>query len=190
MLVGYGIKEPLDVFFRTYNARQSEDFNWGIIGVYAHIHIALLTGRHDGLQEVFHVGTQLSLVDALVEIKELAELLDRSFVILAEVTGDESLRLDDDVFHQFMVFLWCHGLGQFIAFGQHIAAFAPSFGELKLCPLFACAFALQNVDVKICKLGIIEVQVGGSVWIVVEQIRACPVEHGHEVVANAVDTFS
>ena len=85
MLVGHGVEEPLDILFRTYDTRQSQDFNWGIVGMNAHVHVALLTCRHDSLQEVFHVGTQLSLVNSLVEIEELAELLNGSFVVLAEV---------------------------------------------------------------------------------------------------------
>ena len=86
MLVGYGIEEPLDILFRTDDTRQTEYLDGGIVGVYAHVHTVFLTGRHDGLEEVFHVGTQLCLVDAFVEVEEVAELLDRSLVVLAEIT--------------------------------------------------------------------------------------------------------
>ena len=110
MLVGHSIEEPLDILFGTYNAWQTQNFDGGIIGVYAHIHVALLTDGHDSLQEVLHILTQFSLVDTFVQVEELAELLDRSLIILREVTRDKALCLDDDILYQLVVFLRCHGL--------------------------------------------------------------------------------
>ena len=118
MLVGYGIEEPLDILFGTDDARQAEDLNGGIVGVDTHVHAILLTGGHDGFKEVLHVGTQLGLVDTLVEVEEVAELLDGRFVVLAEVAGDEALCLDDDGLHELMVLLWRHRLCQFVALCQ------------------------------------------------------------------------
>ena len=99
MLVGYGIEEPLDIFFCADDARQTEDLNGGIIGMNAHIHVAFLAGWHDGLQEILHVGAELCLVDTFVKVKEIAELLDGSIVVLTEVSADEALCLDDDRLH-------------------------------------------------------------------------------------------
>ena len=82
MLVRHGIEEPLDVLLCTYDTWQSENLDGGIVGVNTHIHVAFLADRHDSLQEVFHVLTELVLVDALIQIQELTELLNRSLVVL------------------------------------------------------------------------------------------------------------
>ena len=189
VLVGHGIEEPLDVLLGTDDARQAENLDGGIVGVYAHVHVAFLADGHDGLQEIFHVGTEPGLVDAFVEIEELAELLDGRLVVFAEITRHEALRLDDDVLHELVVLLGCHGLGQFVAFGQYVATFAPSLGELEGGPLLAGTRALQDIDVEVGELGVVEVKVRGAVGIVVEQVGAGPVEYGHEVVADAVDAL-
>jgi len=97
MLVGYGIEEPLDILLGTNDAWQAENLDRGIVGVNTHVHVALLANRHDGLEEVLHVGTQLSLVDAFVQVEELTELLYGSLVVLAEVTANKTLSLDDDI---------------------------------------------------------------------------------------------
>ena len=190
MLVGHGIEEPLDILFGADDAGQSENLDGGIVGMNAHVHAVFLASGHDGLQEVLHVGTQLCLVDAFIEVEEFAELLDRLSVALLEVARHESLRLDDDGLHQCVVFLGSHGLGQLVAFLQHVSAFAPSLGELELSPFLACTLALQDIDVEIGKLSVVEIQVRSAVWIVVEQVGTSPVQHGHEVVADAVDAFS
>ena len=88
-----------------------------------------------------------------------------------------------------MIFLWRHRLGKFVGFCQYVATFAPALGELELGPLLTGTLALQDIDVEVSKLGIVEVEVGGTVGIVVEQIGAGPVEYGHEVIADAVDAF-
>ena len=62
------------------------DLDGGIVGVDTHVHVALLTDGHDGLEEVLHVLAQLLLVDAFIEVEELAELLDGSLVVLAEIS--------------------------------------------------------------------------------------------------------
>ena len=157
MLVGHSIEEPLDILFGTDDARQTENLDGGIVGVNAHVHAALLADGHDGLEEILHVGTQLSLVDTLIEVEELAELLDRCLVVLAEVTGNEALGLDDDVFYELVVLLGGHGLGQFVALGNHAAALAPALGELELLPLLASTWTLQDIDVEIGKLGIVKI---------------------------------
>ena len=189
VLVGYSIEEPLDILFSTDDAWQAENLDRGIVGVDAHVHAVLLAGGHDGFEEVFHVGTQLSLVDAFIEVEELTELLDGRLVVLAEVTRYEALGLDDDGLNQLVVLLRCHGLGQFVAFGNDTAALTPTLWELELLPLLASTRAFEDIDVEVSKLGIVEVEVGGSVGIVVEQVGTGPVEHRHEVVANAVDAL-
>ena len=157
--------------------------------MYAHIDAEFLADRHNGLEPVLHIGTELCLVDALVEVEELAELLHGSVVVLAEVAADEALRLDDDVLDELVVLFGSHRLGQFVAFGEHVASFAYALGELEGCPLLASAFTLEDIDVEVGKLCIIEVKVGGSVGIVVQQVGACPVEHRHKIVTNGLDAF-
>ena len=88
-----------------------------------------------------------------------------------------------------MVLLGGHGLGEFVALCQYVAALTDASRELELCPLLACAFALQDVDVEIGKLGIVEVEVGRTVGVRVQQVGTGPVEHRHEIVADAVDAL-
>ena len=145
--------------------------------------------RHDSLEEILHVGTQLSLVNALVEVEEVAELLDRSLVVLAEVAANEALCLNDDGLYQLMILLRSHRLGQLVTLSNHAATFAPALGELELLPLLAGAWTLQDIDVEVSKFGIVEVEVRGTVGIVVEQIGTSPVEHRHEVIADAMDAL-
>ena len=85
-----------------------------------------------------------------------------------------------------MVLLGCHGLSQLVALGDDAAALAPSLGELELLPFLASAWTLQDIDVEISKFGIVEIEVSGTVGVVVEQVGAGPVEYGHEVVADTV----
>ena len=157
--------------------------------MHAHVHIVLLAGRHNGFEEIFHVFAQLFLVYSLIEVEELAEFLDGCLVFLAEVAADEALGLDDDILYQLVVLLRRHGLGQLVAFGQHVAALTPALWELELGPLLARALALENIDVEVGKLGVVEIEVSGAVGIVVEQVGTGPVEYGHKVVADAVDTL-
>ncbi len=155
----------------------------------AHVHVTLVANRHDGFEEILHVGAELRLVDALVEGEELAELLHGSLVVLGEIAADETLRLDDDVLHKLVVFLGRHGHCQCIRLFQHVAPLANAGGKLEVRPLLACFLALEDVDVEIGKLGIVEKEVVGSVGVLVHQVGACPVEHGHEVVADGVYSF-
>ena len=189
MLVWDGIEEPLDVFLGANNAWKSQNLDRGIIGMYAHIHVAFFACRHDGLEEVFHVFAQLLLVDAFVEVEEFAEFLNGCFVVLAEVTTDKALRLDHDILHELMILLGCHRLGQFVAFSQYVASLADAFRELECSPFLACTLTLQDIDVEVGKLGIVEVEVGCTIGVGVEQVGTCPVENRHEVVTYAVNAF-
>ena len=175
MLVGNSIQEPLDILLGTNDTWQAQNLDRGIVGVNTHVHVALLANRHDSLEEVLHVGTQLSLVDAFIQIEELAELLYRSLVVLAEVTAYESLSLNHDILNQLVVLLGCHGLSQLVALSNHAATFAPSLGELELLPFLASTWTLQDINVEISKFGIVEIEVSGTVGVVVEQVGASPV---------------
>ena len=93
MLVGHGIEEPLDILLSANDAWQAQNLDGGIVRMDAHVHAVFLASGHDGLEEILHVLAQLGLVDALVEIEELAELLHGSLVVLAEVAADEALGL-------------------------------------------------------------------------------------------------
>ena len=85
MLVRNGVEEPFDVLLGADDARKSEDLDRRIVRMHAHVHVAFVADRHDSFEEVFHVGAELCLVDAFVELEEVAELLDRSLVVLTEV---------------------------------------------------------------------------------------------------------
>ena len=55
VLVGNSVEEPLDVLLSTDDTRQSETLDGGVVGVDAHVHIALLADGHNGLEEIFHI---------------------------------------------------------------------------------------------------------------------------------------
>ena len=107
MLVWHSIEHPLDILGTTDDSWQTEYRIRRIVWVNTHVDIVLITDWHDGLQPVLHVLLQLLLVDAIIELQEVAELLYRSRVTLAEVTGNKPLGLDDDVLYQGMILLWC-----------------------------------------------------------------------------------
>ena len=133
--------------------------------MHTHIHITLLAGRHNRFEEVFHIRTKLCLIDAFIQVQELAELLYRSLIVLTEVTTDKALRLDNNVFYQFMLLLWRHRLGEFIALGKNISPLAYSFRELELRPFLTGTLAFQDIDVEVCKLGIVELEVRSTIGI-------------------------
>ena len=68
MLVGHGIEEPLDVLLGADDARQAENLDRRVVGVYAHVHVALVARGHDGFEEILHVLAQLLLVYAFIEL--------------------------------------------------------------------------------------------------------------------------
>ena len=186
VLVGNGIQEPFNIFLCAHDAWQAQHLDRRIVRVYAHVHIAFLARRHNSFQEVFHVFAKLLFADALIELQEVAELLDGGLVGLREVARDESLCLDNDVLYQLVILFGSHRLGQLVGFGQHVASLTDARRKFKLSPFLACACALEYIDVEIGKLGIVEVEVCRSVRILVSQIGACPVQYGHEVVAYRV----
>ncbi len=114
VLVGYGIEEPLNVFLAGDDARQTENLEGRIVGMHAHIHIALVAYGHDGRKEILHVLAQLVAVDTLVQGEQLAEQLYRMLIALLEVAAHEALRLDDDVLDKLVLLLGRHGLPQFL----------------------------------------------------------------------------
>ena len=78
MLVWHSIEHPLDILGTTDDSWQTEYRIRRIVWVNTHIDIVLITDRHDSLQPVLHVLLQRLLVDAIIELQEVAELLDRS----------------------------------------------------------------------------------------------------------------
>ena len=88
-----------------------------------------------------------------------------------------------------MILLGRHRLSQFVALCQHVTSFAPALRELELGPLFTGTRTLQDIDVEVGELGIVEVEVRGTVGIVVLQVCTGPVQYWHEIVADAVDAL-
>ena len=174
MLVGNGVEEPLNVVVAGYDARQTEHLEGWVVGMDTHIHVALFANGHDGLKEILHVGAQLVAVDALIEGKQLTEQLHGMLVVLLEVAAHEALCLDDNVLHQGVVLLGCHGASQLLHLLDDVAAVRLSVGSqhLKTCPVVLGALAFQNVDVEISKLWDAEIQVAAAVGIVVKQAQS------------------
>ena len=118
MRVWNSVEEPTDILGSAHDARQPKDGNGRVVGVDTHVHPAFLACRHDSFEEILHVGLQLRLVDAFVEIQELVEKFQGMFVVLAEIAADKALCLDDDILYELVVALGRHGLGQSFHFGK------------------------------------------------------------------------
>ena len=138
-----------------------------------HIDIVLIADRHDSLQPVLHVLLQLLLVDAIIKLQQVAELLDRSRIALAEVTRYETLGLDDDILYQGMILLWCRSLLDFICLSHEVSA--PLVLLRELSPILTSAFTLQDIDIEVGKLAPVHIEVVGSVRILMCQIGTSPV---------------
>ncbi len=170
MLVGDSVEEPLDVLFCTDDTWQTENLDGGVVGVNTHVHVALLTDRHDGFQEIFHVGTELCFVDTFVEVEELTEFLDRSLVVLREITRYETLCLDDDILHQLMFLLRCHRLGKLVTLCQHVTFYLLSLlvSHFEGSPFLSGTLTLEDIDVEISELRIVEIKVCRTVRVDVQ----------------------
>ena len=160
MLVGHSIEQPVYILCRAHDAGKTKNLDRRIVGVYAHIHVALIANGHDSLKKVLHVGAQPGLIYSFVKVEKLAELLNGCFVVLTEVAGNEALCLYNDVFHQLMVLLRGHGLSQLITLCEDVATYAPPLREFEGSPFLTCTFALEDVNVEISKLSVVEVKVG------------------------------
>ena len=88
-----------------------------------------------------------------------------------------------------MILLRCHRLGQFIALCDNAATFAPTLWEFEVLPFLTGTWALQDIDIEICKLCIVEVEVCRTIRIGVQKVCTSPVQHRHEVIADAVDAL-
>lgn len=106
--IGHSVEKCADVGVARYDARQPENRHGWIVGVHAHIDAVFVAYGHDGVEEVSHVGAQLLGCYAFVEVEQGAEFLHGLKVVFGNVAVDESLGLDDNVFHQTMLSLGCH----------------------------------------------------------------------------------
>ena len=147
--IWYGVEESLDVGVAGYDAWQTEYLHRGIVGVNAHVDVIFIADGHDGVEEVSHVGAEPVGVDAFVEVEEIAEFLYGVQVVFGDVAVDESLRLDDDVFHETLLRLFVHAWRHFLA---HTA-------ECLFIVVFLGSLALEDVDVEIGELGTVEIEV-------------------------------
>ena len=88
-----------------------------------------------------------------------------------------------------MVLFGGHCLCEFIGLCKDVTAFSYAGGKLECGPFFARARALEDIDVEVGEFGIVEIEVGGAVGVIVGKVCAGPVQNGHEVVADCVDSF-
>ncbi len=152
-----------------------------------HVDVVLLADRHDSLEPVLHVSLELLLVDAIVEFEEVAELLHRSRVTLAEVARYKALSLDDDILDHGMIELRSSGLLYLVSLSHEVASPLMLLGERS--PVGTRSLTLEDVDVEIGKLSPVHVEVVSPVRVVVGEVGTSPVEHRHEVVADALHTL-
>ena len=150
MLVWHSIEHPLDILGTTDDSWQTEYRIRRIVWVNTHVDIVFIADRHNRLQPILHVLLQLLLVDAIIKLQQVAELLDRSRIALAEVTRYEALGLDDDILYQGMILLRCRSLLDFISLSHEVSA--PLVLLRELSPILTSTFTLQDIDIKVGKL--------------------------------------
>ena len=148
MRIVHGIEEPLYILVACYDAWQAKYLEWRVVGMHAHVHVALVAYGHDGRQEVAHILAQLVFGDALVEREQLPEQLHGMLVVLADVSAYEALGLDDDVLHQLVVVLRCHRLPECGCLPNDVTVHFLAHS----LPVLLRILALQDVDVEIGEL--------------------------------------
>ena len=142
MLIWNCIQEPLNIFFCTYNTWKAQHLNRWIVWVNTHIHVAFLTNRHDCLKEIFHVRTKLCLINTFIQFQEITEFLNWCFIILAEITRNKTLCLNNNCLNKIVFLFWSHCLCKSITLFKNITTLPHSCWELELCPLLTRTLTL------------------------------------------------
>ena len=114
--------------------------------MYAHVDTISVACGHDCLQKIFQIVPQVLFRDSVVQRKEILEFLYGIVVAAVEIPADESLSPDDYRVYKFLFLGFGHGV-------LHLADFIQNVGRVVLC----CRFSSENVHVKVCKSGIVEI---------------------------------
>ena len=167
--VGHGGDQLAEVLGGGEDARQSENRVGGIVGVDDQFGPHLVGYGADLAQEGDEVAAQRLGIDPLVAVERLAELLDREALLGSRQPGDHVAR--DELL-----------LGL-----VHRLEAGPGPGDLFGRVLREGGLALQDEEVEGHEGGPLEAQRLRTVLDRVGEVRARPVEHGHEVVGDAPD---
>ncbi len=76
----------------------------GIVGMHTHVDAIFVAYGHYSFEKILHVGTQLLLVDTLIEFQQIAEFADGVEVGLRKVAAYKSLGLDYYIFDKLLLF--------------------------------------------------------------------------------------
>ena len=109
--------------------------------MHTHIHVILLACWHYGIEEIFHVLSELLFGDSLIQVEQLAEQFNRMLITFLDISRHETLRLHNNVFHQHVVVFFRHGGLQFLNFRKHLGII-----------VVGSMFTFQNVNIEISKL--------------------------------------
>ena len=177
VLVGNCIKEPFNVLVAGYDAGQTQNLQWRVVGMHTHIHVPLVADRHNGFEEILHVLAKLVSRNVFIKVEQGTEYLYGFLVVFLDVAVHKALCLDDNVLHQTM----------FVLQGEHL------LHVLYLSKRFGCiigfgTISFENVAVEVSKLCMVEVKAGCAVAIRVLQVGTRPVEDGHEVITYGMNT--
>ena len=129
---------------------------------------------------------------AVIEGKKFAEQCDRMLVTFFEIATNKALSLNDYVLNEGVIFLWCHCLGQCINLFEDVTpiGFAIRTKHFKGCPALFCSLTLKDMNVEISKFGDRKVKIAAAVWVFMQQVCTCPIEHRHKVIADDMNAFS
>ena len=99
-----GIEEPFDILFACNDTRKSQDLEWRVVRMYAHIDAILLADRHYGSKEISHILAKLVSCNALILLQQSLEYRYRIEVSLLYISVHKSLSLDYDRIDQVILF--------------------------------------------------------------------------------------
>lgn len=109
-----GIEEPLDILFACNDTRKSQDLEWRIVRMNAHIYAILLAYWHYGSKEISHILAKLVSCNALILLQQSLEYCDRVQIVLFDVSVNESLSLDNYRIDQVVFFGFRDSLVKFL----------------------------------------------------------------------------
>ena len=167
--VGHGIDKCLEIFCGGEHARQTEDGHRRVIGVDDHLDAGFVRYGADLGEEEDEVRTEAVGIYILITEQLLAELLECERLFATRQTHDHGA-----------------GKGLFLGFG-HGSETCFGTGDLFSGVIGFGTLTTEDEEVEGDVGGFLEHESVGAVGEDVIEVRACPIEHGHEVIRDHVD---
>ncbi len=165
----HGFFQPLHIFLRRNNARQTQNRTWWVIRMHRQFNARFLRNRHDGAQEGRHMLAQFRFVDAVILRQLRLKLLQGVTLFGAWQTGD-------NIAHQ-GAFLFCAHGGKALSGGLLLGSAVILFRSR----------TLQQIKLEGRKSVGVEAQRFCAIRQRPGEVGSRPVQHRHEVVADGIN---